>query len=41
VVCKAMKRVRPPREAIDPESQGRRDARDRHEALGASLTAVP
>jgi hypothetical protein len=31
----------PPSEPIDPERQGRRDARSRHKTLGASLTAVP
>jgi hypothetical protein len=33
--------MRPPSEAIDAKSQRRRDARNRHETLGESLTAVP
>jgi hypothetical protein len=37
----AMKGVRPPSEAINAKGQWRRDARDRHETLAASLTAVP
>jgi hypothetical protein len=41
VVGKAVKGVRPPRQPIDPSRQRRRNARTRHEALGANLTAVP
>jgi len=41
VVRETVIQMRPPSEAIDAKSQGRRDARNRHEALGESLTAVP
>jgi hypothetical protein len=45
MVGEAVKGVRPPSQPIDPSRQPsrqrRRNVRNRHEILGASLTAVP
>jgi hypothetical protein len=41
MVRKTVVHMRSPSQAIDAKGQGRRDARNRHGALGASLTAVP
>lgn len=41
MVRKTVVHMRPPSQAINAKGQGRGDARNRHDTLGASLTAVP